>query len=542
MNSKRQGFGASQSLAFFLLIGSADSAMADDPRNNTRLSTKVGANDWPQWGGTSERNNAPETGALPATINIKTRENILWWTELGSESYGGPVVANGKVFVGTNNYGGYLKRFPKKHDLGVLLCFDEKDGKFLWQYSCEKLPTGRLHDMPNQGICSSPLLDGERLWMVTNRCEVVCLDALGFTDQENDGPFKAEANENKDEADILWQFDMMAELNVSPHNMSTCSITGSGDLLFVTTSQGVDDGHLSILDPKAPSLICMNRHTGAVVWTDNTPGANILHGQWSSPAYSVLDGQEQVLFGAGDGWLYSFDPKGDGRQSKLLWKFDCNPKDSKYRLNGSTRNHIVGIPVVYDGLVYVTVGEDPEHGEGQGHLWCIDPTKRGDTSPSQVFNSKDTSKPIDPKRNQALVVAEGDFERDNPNSAAVWHYVGNDTSVFESTMHRTCGTVAIKNNLLFVADFSGMLHCVNAKTGVSHWTHDLKGASWASPLIADGKVYIVDEDGDVLITELSDTLLVLSENNLGSACYTTPIVANDTIFVCSRDKLFALRL
>ena len=542
MNSKRQGFGAAQSLAFFLLIGTADSAVADDPRNNTRLTTKVVAKDWPQWGGTSERNNAPETGALPATFNVKTRENILWWTELGSVSYGGPVVANGKVFVGTNNYGGYLKRFPKTHDLGVLLCFDEQGGKFLWQYSCEKLPTGRLHDMPNQGICSSPLLDGERLWMVTNRCEVVCLDALGFTDQENDGPFKAEANENKDEADILWQFDMMAELNVSPHNMSTCSITGSGDLLFVTTSQGVDDGHLSILDPKAPSLICMNRHTGAVVWTDNTPGANILHGQWSSPAYSVLDGQEQVLFGAGDGWLYSFDPKGDGRQSKLLWKFDCNPKDSKYRLNGSTRNHIVGIPVVYDGLVYVTVGEDPEHGEGQGHLWCIDPTKRGDTSPSQVFNSKDTSKPIDPKRNQALVVAEGDFERDNPNSAAVWHYVGNDTSVFESTMHRTCGTVAIKNNLLFVADFSGMLHCVNAKTGVSHWTHDLKGASWASPLIADGKVYIVDEDGDVLITELSDTLLVLSENNLGSACYTTPIVANDTIFVCSRDKLFALRL
>ena len=542
MNSKRQGFGASQSLAFFLLICSAGDAMADDPRNNTRLTTKVGPKDWPQWGGTSERNNAPETGALPATFNIKTRENILWWTELGSESYGGPVVANGKVFVGTNNYGGYLKRFPKKHDLGVLLCFDEKDGEFLWQYSCEKLPTGRLHDMPNQGICGSPLLDGDRLWMVTNRCEVVCLDALGFTDQENDGPFKTEPNENKNEADILWQFDMMAELNVSPHNMSTCSITGNGDLLFVTTSQGVDDGHLSILDPKAPSLICINRHTGAVVWTDNTPGANILHGQWSSPAYSVLGGQEQVLFGAGDGWLYSFDPRGDGRQSKLLWKFDCNPKDSKYRLNGSTRNHIIGIPVVYDGLVYVTVGEDPEHGEGQGHLWCIDPTKRGDTSPTQVFNTKDMSKPIEPKRKQALVAAEGDVERDNPNSAAVWHYVGNDPKEFETQMHRTCGTVAIKNNLLFAADFSGILHCVNAKTGVAHWTHDLKGASWASPLIADGKVYIVDEDGDVLITELSDTLVVLSENNLGSACYTTPIVANDTIFICIRNRLFALRL
>ena len=63
-----------------------------------------------------------------------------------------------------------------------------------------------------------------------------------------------------------------------------------------------------------------------------------------------------------------------------------------------------------------------------------------------------------------------------------------------------------------------------------------------APLIADGKVYVVDEDGDVLITELLDTLTVLSENNLGSACYTTPITANDKIFICIRNRLFALRL
>ena len=213
----------------------------------------------------------------------------------------------------------------------MLLCVDEMDGKFLWQYSCEKLPTGRLHDMPNQGICSSPFIQEDRLWMVTNRCEIVCLDTLGFIDRENDGPFTSEANENTNEADIVWKFDMMGELNVSPHNMSTCSITGNGDLLFVSTSQGVDESHLNVSDPTAPSLICMNKHTGKIVWTDNTPGKNILHAQWSSPTFAMLGGHEQVLFGAGDGWLYSFDPRGDGNKSKLLWKFDCNPKDSIYQ-------------------------------------------------------------------------------------------------------------------------------------------------------------------------------------------------------------------
>ena len=526
----------------FLLICFLAIAASDEPIVRYQSAIKVGRRDWPQWGGSSERNNTPESGALPTTFNVKTRENILWRTRLGSESYGGPVVANGKVFVSTNNYGGYLARFPKTLDLGVLLCFNEIDGKFLWQYTCEKLPTGRLHDMPNQGICSSPFIQEDRLWIVTNRCEVVCLDTLGFVDQENDGPFTSEDNGNVDEADIVWKFDMMGELNVSPHNMSTCSITGNDDLIFVSTSQGVGDGHLNVPDPTAPSLICMNKHTGKIVWTDSTPGTNILHAQWSSPTFAMLGGQEQVLFGAGDGWLYSFDPRGDGNKSKLFWKFDCNPKDSIYRPMGATRLPIVGIPVVYDGLVYVALGDDPENGGGQGHLWCIDPTKRGDVSPTLVYNADDRTKPIAPKRKQALVVAEGDFERDNPNSAAVWHYVGKDPIVFETTMHRTCGTVAIKNNLLFVADFSGILHCLNAKTGEAHWTYDLQAASWASPLIADSKVYVIDEDGDVLVAELSETLNVLAEINLGSAGYTTPIVANDTIFICIRNELFAIRL
>ena len=109
----------------------------------------------------------------------------------------------------------------------------------------------------------------------------------------------------------------------------------------------------------------------------------------------MLGGVPQVIFGGGDGWLYSFVPEGDGNgKAKLLWKFDCNPKTSHYALNKATRNHIIGTPVIYDGRVYVAVGEDPEHGEGTGHLWCIDPTKRGDVSPELAFNSAAPDKPI----------------------------------------------------------------------------------------------------------------------------------------------------
>lgn len=106
--------------------------------------------DWPQWGGTRLRNNVPSVTNLPSTWNVggydvelgawsdKNAENIAWYAELGSQTYGNPVVADGKVFVGTNNGAGHLKRYPATVDLGCLLAFSEEDGSFLWQHSSEK--------------------------------------------------------------------------------------------------------------------------------------------------------------------------------------------------------------------------------------------------------------------------------------------------------------------------------------------------------------------------------------------------------------------
>ena len=285
------------------------------------------------------------------------------------------------------------------------------------------------------------------------------------------------------------------------------------------------------------------------MWADNSPGENVLHGQWSSPSYAILGGVPQVIFGGGDGWIYSF--KGDGTQHdgkpELLWKFDCNPKEAKYVLGGrADRNHIIGTPVIYEGLVYVGVGEDPEHGEGVGHFWCIDPTKRGDVSIDLVYNRKDPSKPIPHKRMQACVKEDGDFTKPNPNSAMVWHYGGFDSNKngkieFEETMHRTCGTAAIKDNLLYVADFSGLFHCLDAKTGVPYWTHDMLAAAWGSPLIVDDKVYVGDEDGDISVFKLSKEKELIGEIPMSSSVYSTPVVANNTLFIADKDHVFAIR-
>jgi hypothetical protein len=606
--------------------------------------------DWPQWGGTRLRNNTPTATNMPTEWNPgkfdrKTgawdkskSKNVKWVAQLGSQTYGNPVIADGQVYVGTNNTAAYVKRYPDSVDLGVLLCFAENDGRFLWQHSSEKLPTGRVHDWPLQGICSTPLIEGERMWFVTSRGEVRCLDTKGFYDDEDDGPMQKEvfrvldverADKNfaaivaaldkgqlspelqellasrgeapasppqvevveagkkwslkgtfdgaertltamiagprltinkvamiddKEEADVVWSVDLMADLGVSQHNMCSCSITSYGDLIFVCTSNGVDESHINIPTPDAPSFVCMDKTTGKVYWTDKSPGTNILHGQWSSPMVEVFDGVPQVLFCGGDGWVYSFRAdKGSDGNPELLWKFDANPKESIYVLGSTaTRNHLIGTPIPYKGRVYIAVGEDPEHGEGDGHLWCIDPTKRGDISPQLAVRVEGAKRvPIPHKRLKAVEPEKGEAAIDNPNSGVIWHYTrgdwdGNGEIEFHEEMHRTLGSVAIKDDRLYIADLSGVFHCLDAMGTPDGepkhiYSYDMLAQSWGSPLIVDDKVYIGDEDGDIAIFDHhDDSAEPIAEINMGTSVYTTPVVANGVLFISTKDKLFAI--
>ncbi len=501
---------------------------------------------FPQWGRTSSRNNVAQTTDIPSEWNTKTEENIRWQVKLGSQTYGTPVVAGGKVFIGTNNGHGYLKQYPAAVDLGCLLCFDQETGEFLWQHSNRKLPTGRVHDWPLIGVVSTPLVVGDRLWYVSNRAMVVCLDVEGFTDGENDGLVTDEESTGQHDADVVWQFDMLATLGISPVNMSACSPTTDGTRLFIVTSNGVDETHNNVPAPNAPAFLCLDRATGQVLWTDNSPGGNVVC-QWSSPSFGVFDGQPQAIFPGGDGWLYSFDPAGDGRgKSKLLWKFDCNPKDAKWELLSGRRNPHLTMPVIADGKVYVSTGQSPENGEGEADLWCIDPTHRTDGSDvSETLVISKAGRNVPPRRLQNMNRAEGEREIPNPNSAVVWHYTGGDLNdngelEFDETLHRTLGCPVIADGHVVLADFSGLLHCLDVETGQLQWTYDLYAMAWSTPLIADGKIYVADEDGEVAILELGEEQRFLREISFNNSIYSTPIVADGVLYVSDRGRLYAI--
>jgi outer membrane protein assembly factor BamB len=449
------------------------------------------------FGNTPARNmaNTTETG-VPESWDVKTGKNIKWVAKLGSQSYAGPIVAGGKVLVGTNNES--LKNPKQTGDRGVIMAFNESDGKFLWQAAHPKLSAGRVNDWPLQGICSTPAIEGDRLYYVSNRAELVAADTEGFMDKENDGPYMDETDKGETDADFVWKLDMMEELDVFVHNLAASSPLIVGDLIYVNTGNGVDEGHINIPSPQAPSFIAVNKKTGKVVWEDSSPGEKILHGQWSEPSYGVIGGKPMVIFAGGSGWLYAFEPE----TGKPLWQFDLNPKDAVWELGGGgTRNYVIASPAIADGKVFIGVGQDPEHGEAPGHLYAIDPT-----------------------------VGTGDIT----DKAVVW-------TLGVDKFNRTLSTVSVVNGLVYASDLSGNLYCIDEKTGEIYWKYEAFAAIWGSPYAVDGKIYLGDEDGDVAILKQGKTKQVIAEINMGTAVYTTPRAHNGVLFVTTRENLYAIQ-
>jgi outer membrane protein assembly factor BamB len=452
------------------------------------LASDPGAGDWPMWGGTPDRNMTRKMAGLPKNWDLAKKTNIKWVAALGSQTYGNPTVAGGKVFVGTNNEG---LRDPKQPgDRGVLMAFRESDGEFLWQHTNEKLAAGRVNDWPFQGVASSPLIEGDRLYYVSNRCELVALDTEGFIDGENDGPFKEEKLTGKNDADVLWKLDMMEELGVFPHNLANASPVAWGDNIYIMTGNGHDESHVHIPSPRAPAIIAVNKKTGKLVWEDNSVGERILHGQWSSPAVGKLGGVLQVVSAQGDGWVRGYEAE----TGKKLWEFDTNPKDSVWPKN---RNEVISTPILFEDKVYIANGQDPEHGEGIGHLYCIDPSKRGDIT----------------------------------KTGLIWHY---------GDIRRSISTGALADGILYYADFSGFLHAVDAANGKQLWKHDMLAAVWASPMVVDGRVFLGDEDGDVTVLKHGKVKEVLFEGNMGSSVYSTVVAANGSLFITNRNQLVCI--
>jgi outer membrane protein assembly factor BamB len=493
------------------------------------------AADWPQWGHDPSKNMACDEKNLPVTcepgkvneqtgkIDLAESKNIRWAARLGSASYGNPTVAGGKVFVGTNNE---PPRDPKyANDYSNLYCFDEATGNLIWQFSVPKLPGGDNVDWRGTGICSSPAIDvaAGRVYVVTNRCEVVCLDVNGLANgndgvqdepQYAAGPGNPPIPSGPADADIIWHYSMYDELGVYPHYQTASSPLLVGDRIYACTSNSRDwAGHIPA--PNAPALICLDKKTGTLLGQEASGiSARTLNSNWSSPCYGKVGDQAMVVFGGGDGWVYGFaaepvpppiSPTGEGAPIlKELWRFDANPPDRrtkngkpvKYGTNNGP-NEIVATPVFHDGRAYVATGQNPENGDGNGCLSAIDAGKTGD------------------------ITATG----------KIWQF---------EKINRSLSTPSIVGDLLFIADYAGKLYCLDLATGNVNWTHDTKDRVWGSTLAADGKLYIGNAAGELHVLRIAKEKKLLGKSEFEGSIFSSPVAANGTVYVTTETFLFAI--
>ena len=490
---------------------------------------KSKGSDWPMWGRTPDRNMIGEAKNLPVNvepgdyvsgtddIDPSTTENVLWVAKLGSQAYGNVTVAGGKVFAGTNNES---PRDPKQlGDRGVLMAFNEDTGEFEWQLLIPKLGAGKVSDWEYVGLCSSPAVEGNKVYVVTNRGEAVCLDLNGLANG-NDGPFQDEANYmsadgnpvelSNGHADILWIYDMREELGVFPHNVSSCSPLVVGDLLYVSTSNGVDWSHNNIPAPFSPALVALNKTTGELVGEEASQvSERVLHASWSSPAYGDINGTPLIIWGGGDGICYGFEPKpvvgSEGYEIlNEVFRYDANPPEYRMKEGKPIKyatypgpSEIISTVVVHDNKAFALIGQDPEHGDGVGMLSAIDASMKGDITGKAIWTYKDIG--------------------------------------------RTVSTPSIYNGMIFVAEYDGDIHCLDLDTGKVNWVHATDSRIWGSTLVADGKVYLPNEDGQLVVLAATKEKEELATVEFFTPIYSSPVVAKDVLYVATQTHLYALK-
>jgi outer membrane protein assembly factor BamB len=452
---------------------------------------KGGASDCLMLGGSPGRNMANTIDKnVPADWCVEEgkQQKVKWVAKLGSRAYGGPVIANGKVYVGTNQKG------ADSYEKAVLMAFNEADGKFLWKI-VHDFPADPLFNMAlHEGLLSTPYFEEDRLYYVTPGCEIVCADIAGK---------------------VRWTYDMMKELKVVPFHCGNCSPLVVGDLVMVISGNGRDEQE-NLPSPKAPSFVAVNKKTGKLAWQSNLPGDKIIQGQWTNPTLATVNGKPQIIFPGGDAVMYSFEPA----TGKLIWKCDCNPTRTKQGPN----NYFVGTPVVVGDKLYVGLGVAPDVGAATkfSYFVCLDVTKQGDVSPK----SYDAKAAVN--KDSALVWAFGGMIEPPPEKGRKINF------------GYTISTAAIHDGLIYIPEETGYLHCLDAKTGARYWDHDFKAGVWGSAYYADGKVFVGTDDGEIVIFAAGKDKKVLATINMEEGIHMTPVVANGVLYVLTKSKLYAI--
>ncbi len=482
------------------------------------------------WGNEAGRNMVLPGRDLPVELDETT---VLWSHELPRgrvHAFGQPAVAGDRVLVGV----GAPLTLPAvdgnetTYRHAQLLCLDRRSGKLIW-----RLPLGHTA----YGVCSTVAIEGDRAYVIDGNVRLICCDLAGMANG-NDGrtdefALMAARVHPRDVApaklpdgplgDVIWSVDF-GEMGVRRHDAGSGTPLVIGETVWVTTShaRGVRPPSAQKKTPdhdvggtsrkRTPNVVVVRKATGEIVALDDQLIPEVYHGQWSSLSSGVVDGRRLVFWGDGYGVVHAFEMPastepagGDVPRLVEAWRCDANPRTYRYDANGQLRTypwtmggeelaeiraggpgHIISTPVFHEGRLYVAIGRDRNYclkkrgrALGQGAVTCIDPSGSGDVTDSHI----------------------------------VWR---------NTDVGRFHATPSIAGGRMYLASTDGHLYSLDVADGRTAWAFDLgSGVCDRSQLLADGKIYVANDRGEVFVFAAGAEAKLLSRTR-GKEHFATP--------------------
>jgi outer membrane protein assembly factor BamB len=207
---------------------------------------------------------------------------------------------------------------------------------------------------------------------------------------------------------------------------------------------------------------------------------------WGTPTVHTVQGQTQVIV---NGWRHAGGY--DFKTGKEIWK-----------INGGG-DIPVPTPVVHDGLIYITNAHGPA-----SPIYAVRETASGDVSLASGATS---------------------------NDGIAWSYPRDGGYMCTPLVYR---------GLVYIVKYNGVMNVYDARTGEKEFQQRLadgKSAFTASPVAADGKVYLASEEGHVYVLKAGPAFEVVSENDMGESVLATPAISEGTLLIRTQGNVVAVK-
>ena len=481
-------------------------------------STGAFAEDWPQFRGSNGSGVSVSTG-LPEVFGPE--KNVVWKTPL-PPGHSSPVLTRDRVFVtayaeenaissqqsATGTQGNARE---KNHKL-LVICLDRQTGKLLWQREVPRSREGRLQNV-NNPASPSPVTDGTNVYVFFQEFGLVSYDGAGRE---------------------RWR------LPLGPFNM----FYGFGASPIL-----VDDKIILPVDQDSPSsyLIAVDKTSGRMRWKVDRPA--VISGYSTPIIYQPKQGPKQIV--VPESFQLSAYSVADGKRVWWVRGLACEMKsiassDGEYvYINGwgfpqnQPGEQISTIPLEeawarYDKNNDKLIAKSEVTGAEKMDKMLKAAFEAFDMDRDEKLNAKDWEvfRGMMASENGLLAIRLGG-QGDQTTTAIRWRY--------QRPVPQVPSTLLYKGVLYMVND-GGILISFDPATGNVIKQGRLQGAIdkyFASPVAADGKVFLVGQGGQVSVLKAAGDWEVLAVNELDDEVFATPAIADGRVYIRTRSALYS---